>query len=85
MQSLALTAEERRAFEEALRSTYVRRITVSVTDLDGNVLSALTPVLLDGQVVVDADAEVTRSATLSFLDPSHSLSFDTDSPDDGAL
>lgn len=85
MQSMGLNAADRRTFEEALRRSYVRQVTVSVTDLDGNVLTALTPVLLDGQVVVDMDAEVTRAATLSFLDPAHALSFDTDSPDDGAL
>lgn len=85
MQSLGLSASERRAFEETLRSSHTRRITVYVTDLSGSILSSLTPVLLDGQVVVDADAEVTRAASLTFLDPAHALSFDTDSPDDGAL
>ncbi|WP_036959390.1 hypothetical protein [Promicromonospora kroppenstedtii] len=48
-------------------------------------MSSVSHTLLDGQVNVDADAEVTRSAPLTFLDPSHSLNFDTDSPDDGAI
>lgn len=79
------TTTERKAFEAALRRSHTRRITVSVTNLDGHVLSTLTPVLVDGQVVVDYDAETTRAATLTFLDPSRALNFDTDSPDDGAV
>lgn len=85
MMKLGLTDGERGAYERALRSSHVRRITVAVTNLAGTELARLDPVLLDGQVTVDLDAEVTRSATLSFLDPAHALSFDTDSPDDGAL
>lgn len=85
MQNLGLTVEERATFEAALRASHQRRIAVAVTDLSGVTLATITPVLLDGQVVVDYDAEVTRSVSLSFLDPAHALSFDTNSPDDGAL
>lgn len=85
MLTLGLTATERGAYERALRSSHVRRIDVDVLTLDGEVLSKIDPVLLGGQVNVDLDAEVTRSASLQFLDPRHALNFDTDSPDDGAL
>lgn len=85
MQKLGLTAKQRAEFEKALRSSHTRRVEVSVTNLQGAVLGRISPVLLDGQVTVDMDADVTRSASLSFLDPHHALSFDTDSPDDGAL
>lgn len=85
MQKMGLTAAERRAFHNVLRSAHTRRIRITVTDLDGDVQADLSDRLLDGQVIVDADAEVTRTATLSLLDPKHSLNFDTDSPDDGAL
>lgn len=85
MMTLGLTATERSAYEKALRSSHVRRIDVDVLNLDGDVLSAISPVLLGGQVNVDLDADVTRSASLQFLDPRHALNFDTDSPDDGAL
>lgn len=85
MLKLGLTATERGAYERALRSSHVRKIVVEVLDLDGTVLSSISPVFLGGQVNVDLDGEVTRSASLQFLDPNHALSFDTDSPDDGAL
>lgn len=85
MMTLGLSTSERRAYELALRGSHTRRIDVDVLNLNGDVLSTLAPVLIDGQVNVDMDAEVTRSATLTFLDPSHTLNFDTDSPDDGAL
>jgi hypothetical protein len=85
MLTLGLSAAERAAFEYALRHSHTRRIDVEVLTLNGDVLSQLTPVLIDGQVNCDMDAEVTRSATLTFLDPRHALNFDTDSPDEGAL
>jgi len=85
MMTLGLTDSERVDYERTLRTSHVRSVDVDVLDLDGNVLSNIEPVLLSGQVTVDLDAETTRSATLTFLDPSHSLNFDTDSPDDGAV
>lgn len=85
MMTLGLTSTERRAFEEALRSSHTRRVDVDILTLNGGVLSSVTNQLLDGQVNVDADAEITRSCTLTFLDPAHALNFDTDSPDDGAI
>lgn len=85
MMTLGLTTAERRLYEAALRTHHTRRVSVDVLSLDENVLSSVSHVLLDGQVNVDADADVTRSATLTFLDPSHAMNFDTDSPDDGAL
>jgi hypothetical protein len=85
MMTLGLTATERSAYEKALRSSHVRHIDVDVLTLDGDVLSKISPVFLGGQVDVDSDGEVTRSASVQFLDPRHALNFDTDSPDDGAL
>lgn len=85
MQKLGLTASERRAFHRALRSSHTRRIHITITDLEGSVLSDLSHVVLDGQVTVNYDADVTRALNLSVLDPSHTLNFDTESPDEGAL
>lgn len=85
MQKLGLKAKERAEFEKALRSSHTRRVEVSVTNLQGAVLGRISPVLLDGQVTVDRAADVSRTASLTFLDPHHSLSFDTNSPDDAAL
>lgn len=85
MQKLGLTNAERGVFHKALRSTHSRSIIVRVLNLDGDVKADISSRLLDGEVVVDNSAEVTRSLTLSLLDPNHTLNFDTDSPDDGAL
>lgn len=85
MQKLGLTNAERKAFHTTLRSSHTRRIIVRVLDLDGSVRADLSDRVLDGEVVVDGHATVTRSLSLSLLDPRHTLNFDTDSPDDGAL
>lgn len=85
MMTLGLSPTERSAYERTLRGSHTRRIDVDVLNLNGDVLSTITPVLVDGQINVDMEAEVTRSATLTFLDPSHALNFDTDAPDAGAL
>lgn len=85
MLPLGLTTAERAAFEATLRTSYERRIEILILDMEQNTLATITHRLLDGQVVVDADADVTRSASLTLLDPNHTLNFDTDSPDDGAL
>src|SRR5690606_36310250 len=85
VQRMDLTGAELRAFTRALRSTHERRVRVSVQNLNGETLSTLTNRILDGQVTGDLSADVTRTLTMSILDPNHSLNFDTDSPDDGAL
>lgn len=85
MMTLGLTSAERRAYEAALRSSHTRQIDVDILTLDGTVMSNVTAVLVDGQVNVDLDAEVTRNASVTFLDPNHAINFDTDSPDDGAV
>ena len=85
MLPLGLSTSERAAFEATLRTSYERRVEILILDMAQNTLATITHRLLDGQVVVDADADVTRSASLTLLDPTHSLNFDTESPDDGAL
>lgn len=85
MQKLGLTNAERGVFHQTLRSSHTRRIIVRVLNLEGDIKADVSERVLDGEVVVDHNAEVTRSLTLSLLDPNHTLNFDTDSPDDGAL
>ena len=82
---LDLTRAERRAYLRALRQTHSIRVQVSVLNLDHEHLAQLTHRILDGQVNVDLDADVTRSATVTFLDVGRTMSFDSDSPADGAL
>lgn len=85
MQKLGLTTKERRAFHDALRSSHTRRVLVEVTDLNGDTIASVNNRVLDGQVTVDYRADVTRALNLTLLDPTYSLNFDSDSPDDGAV
>lgn len=86
MQTMGLSAAELLAYHRALHDpAHTFRVSVSVLDLAGQTLTSISPTVLDGQVIVDIDADVTRTLTLTFLDPKHQLNFDSDSPDDGAL
>ena len=85
MLPLGLTGADQRAFYRTLADSHSVRVEVAVTDLNGDVLSRLDPDAISGQVNVDADAAITRSLTMSILDPSRSLALDSDSPADGAL
>jgi hypothetical protein len=85
MLKMGLSTAERRLYEAALCRSHTRRTRVEILTLNGGALDEVSAQLVDGQVTVDGDAEVTRSLSLTFLDPNHSLNFDTDSPDSGAL
>lgn len=85
MLPLGLRRHEQRAFHRALRTHHSIRVRVAVMTLEHEHLGQLTEELLDGQVNIDADAEVTRSATVTFLDRRRTLDFDSDSPANGAL
>jgi hypothetical protein len=69
----------------ALLGNHSIRVRVEVLTLEMKPVSTLSNRVLDGQVNIDATAEVTRSATLTLLDRDHSLHFDSNSPADGAL
>lgn len=85
MQHLGLNHADLRTYHRTLASTHERRIHVEVLDLDGNLLSHLTPDVIDGQLTVDVTRVPTRIATLVFLDPSRSVHFEPDSPGDAPL
>lgn len=85
MINLGLTAAQQRLFHAALAQSHEIRVKLTVLDLNENPISTVSNRLLDGQVNVNMDEEVTRSATLSILDPNRTLQFDTGNPADGAL
>jgi hypothetical protein len=60
-------------------------ISVDVLDLDHTPRRSLTESFIDGQVNLQRNAAVTRSATFTFYDPDHSLALDADSPWEGAV
>lgn len=80
-----LNAADLRKFHAALRAHHSMRVRVMVLDLNHERLADLSDQLLDGQVDIDADADVTRRASISFLDERRTMDFDSDSPSDGAL
>lgn len=85
MYRAGLQGSELREFHQALRSHHSLRVRIYVLSIDGEHMADLSQVFEDGQVDIDADAEITRSATVSFADKGRTMDFDSDSPNDGAL
>lgn len=82
---LGLSSASLRALNAALATHHEIRVRVSILTLSGAYSADLSSALLDGQVNVDSSADVTRSASLTLLDPNRSLSIDSNSPSDSAL
>lgn len=82
---LGLSGAQHAKFNATLADTHSIAVRVQVLNLAGDRLSDVSDRLLDGQVNVDADADITRTCSLSLLDPNRRLHFDSDSPSDGAL
>lgn len=85
MYPLGLSAPEWKAYTAALTGNHSIRVGVSVLTLDHGRVGRLDHRIVAGQVNGDDSGSVTRSATVQFFDPDHSLAFDSDSPADGAL
>jgi hypothetical protein len=83
--SLGLNAAEQREFHEVLAGSHSTDVVVRVLSLNRAYLADVTGQLFDGQVNIDADADITRTCTLSLRDPGRSLLWDTSSPNDAAL
>lgn len=82
---LGLTGAQEALFARHLASSHTLVTTAHVLDLSEDTISNVSQLVLDGQVNVDADADVTRSMSMTLLDRTHALNFDSDSPDDGTL
>lgn len=85
MISLGLSAADMRLFVASLSTHHSVKITVQVLDMAHRYVGDLTSYLIDGQVNIDADAEVTRSLTAVVRDPDGRIQLDSTSPADGAL
>jgi hypothetical protein len=85
VQSLGLSHADLAAYGRALAATHTLSIELRVLNLSGALVKTIHPIVTGGQVNIDADADVTRSATLTFLDETRALQFDSDSPADGAI
>ena len=85
MIGLGLSAANQLAFHTLLTSSHFIKITVDILDLNHKRLSSVTEMFQDGQITIDATAEITRSANVTFFDPQHKMGLDSTSPADGAL
>lgn len=92
MLALGLTADEHVEYLATLAGSHEIKVTVQVLDNEHRVLSVVTQILLDGQVdakmvtVRNAEEiEVSRVCRLQLLDPTRTMTFDSASPDAGAL
>lgn len=85
MIALGLTSADLKLFNASLCTHHSVKVTVQILTLGHAYVGDLTDNLIDGQVSIDADAEVTRSLTMQLRDPDGSLKLDSTSPNDGAL
>lgn len=85
MIALGLSAADLRLFQSTLLANHPIKVTVAVTNLNGTVIADISSYVIDGQVDFTTDGDVSRSASLTLLDPDLSLSFDSSSPVDTAF
>lgn len=84
--NMGLSSAEERDFEALLCSHHDIDILLQVMDLSHKTIGeAISARLLDGQVTVDCDADITRAVDMDLLDPTGALHLDSNSPDDGAM
>lgn len=80
-----LTAQEIRYWQQAQRSHGMVSAVVDVLDLAGNQIDTLGELTVDGQVLVDRKAIVSRVLMLDITDPRGVLDFGSDSPNPKTL
>lgn len=72
-------------FLDVVTSPHRVRRSVTLMDLSHNVLDDLTDRLEGGQMNFDMDADITRSAPMSFIDPTRQIDLDGDTPEAGTM
>lgn len=82
---LGLTATQQGWLHATLAGSHSVNVTVQLLTLSGARVADLSSRLLEGQVNVDYTADVSRACTMQLLDPDRTLSFETDSADEGAI
>lgn len=72
-------------FGTVLRNHHALRIRAVMMTLEHDVIGTITNRIEDGDLAVDADADVVGSLALDLFDPERQLNLDSNSPADGAL
>ena len=85
MYNMGLSTVDLTAYVAGLAAPHEIRVQGYVLDLQHNVLAELRDMIQTGQVTVDADKDITRSASLELTDSKGVLPFDSNAPYDGAL
>lgn len=85
MIDVGLSPAQQRAFHALLTSHHSIDVQVRILDLDHKHLFDVSNRLVDGQVTVDAESQITRGLDIDLLDPSHAIHLDSDSPNAGAM
>jgi hypothetical protein len=85
MISLGLSSADLKLFHQGLATHHSVKVSIAVLTLNHKYVGDLSTALLDGQVNIDGDADVTRSLTCQLLDPDRVIQLDSSSPNDGAL
>lgn len=81
---LGLNPTQKAAYLRTLFTSHDFDVTLDLLKLDHTPIRSLTDTTLDGQVNLQTDAAVARTASFTFFDPDHSLHLDPDSPWEGA-
>lgn len=85
MIALGLTAAQLRDFTQLLLTSHHVRVDIHLLGLTHTRVSNVSDMFFDGQITIDRDAEISRSASLTFFDPKHQMALDSNSPADGAM
>lgn len=85
MFNVGLSTADLKHYHARLAGSGAMRIRMQVLDMDQNILAEPGARLLSGQVDVDADAEITRSAALTALDIDNELNLDSSEHFSGGL
>lgn len=88
MYQLPISDAQRLALIATLRTSHRRRVQVRIHNRGEKVIEQLdvpASQMLTGSVTVDAQADITRSLAMTFIDPQQRLGFDAGSPARGGL
>jgi hypothetical protein len=85
MISIGKRRSDERKLDDLMIQPHTLRIRVNLMDLNHNHKKNLTPYFSEGQVTVDADADVTRELDLTLFDPAGKVRLEPDDPSETGI